>query len=351
MLKIGQKDLPLRLLGVFVFGIVIGAVTPAAIAQDRLRVGYLPLLPSAHQFVAAERGWYRELGLAVEEFRFTSGPPITKAFIAGQLDVAYFGIGPALVAVSRGVKAKIIAGAAMHTVGVLGRDPFAELFERAPSRSAFIEFHKRTGRRLRIATFASGSTPHLVALYWLHQLQVDALRDVEFVIAGEDQVRLAIQQQQVDVAVAVEPILTLSRKIKGPYRVVAWGKEILPGQPGSVLFVRQGILDERPEVAEKLVQFQARATALLIEEKDQAARIISKKIGAETLPVSLARETLDSPAVRWVTSPYALVEGAETYNRFQVTRGLSRTRLTSDELFDFQFYDRVFSRQPQLKKY
>lgn len=337
--------------GRIVLGAIVLAAAATASAQEKLRIGYLPLLPSAHEFVAAEKGWFRDLGLPVEEFRFDSGPPIARAFIAGQLDIAYFGIGPALAVVSRGVKAKVIAGATLHTVGVLARDPFAESFERWPNRNAFLGFQKRTGHRVRIATFAAGATPHLVALYWLHQLRVDPLRDVEFVTMGEQQLRLAIQTQQIDVAVSVEPILTLSRRAKSPYRIIAWGKDIFPGQPGSVLLVRQGILDEHPEIAEKLVTFQQRATTLLSEDKDEAARIITKRIGAEVLPVGLARETLDSPAVRWVTSPYALVEGSETYNRFQVTMGLSRTRMAQDELFDFRFYDRLFSRLPQTKKY
>lgn len=351
MLKKGQKDLPLLLLCSIVFDAIFGAATAAAIAQDRLRVGYLPLLPSAHHFVAVERGWYRELGLVVEEFRFSSGPPITKAFIGGQLDVAYFGIGPALVAVSRGVRAKIIAGATMHTVGVIARDPFARSFERGPNRSAFQDYRKRTGQRVRIGTFAAGSTPYLVALFWLQQMQVDPLHEMELVRMGEDRLRLAVQSQQVDVAVTVEPIITLSRRAVPPYRVIAWGKEILPGQPGSGLFARQALLDERPDVAEKLVQLQLRATTLLTEERDEAARLISKKIGAVVLPVHVAREALDSPAIRWISSPYALVQGAETYNRIQVSMGLSRTRVPAEELFDFRFYDRIFGRQSQPKKY
>lgn len=350
MLSSGQKELPLLLLGIVVYCAVLAASSKAG-AQGKLRVGYLPLLPSAHHFVAAEKGWFRELGLPVEESRFTSGPPITQAFMTGQLDVAYFGIGPALVAVSRGVKAKIIAGATMNTVAVIARDPFAGSFERWPNRSAFQGYQKRTGRRVRIGTFGAGSTPHLLALSWLQQMRVDPLHEMELVRMGEDQLRLAVQAQQVNVAVTVEPIVTLGRKAQPPYRVIAWGKDILPGQPGSVLFARQTLLDERPDVAEKLVQLQLRATALLTEEKDEAARLISRKIGANILPISVARETLDSPAVRWITSPYALVEGAETYNRFQVTMGLSRTRLTADDLFDFRFYDRIFSRQPQAKKY
>jgi len=350
MRSCGQADLFLRLLGAMVFGLVLPALSAAG-AQDKIRVGYLPLLPSAHEFVAAEKGWFRELGLPVEEFRFRSGPPMTQAFIAGQLDVAYFGVGPALMAVSRGVKAKIIAGSTMNTVAVIARDPFAEGFERRPNRAAFQGYQKRTGQRVRIGTFEAGSTSYLLALYWLQQLQVDPLREMELVRMGEDQQRRTVQSKQIDIAVSVEPIITLGRRASPAYRAIAWGKDILPGQPGSVLFVRQTLLDERPDVAEKLVQLHLRATALLTEERDEAARLISRKIGADVLPVSVARETLDSPAIRWISSPHALVAGAETYNRFQVTMGLSRTPLSADDLFDFRFYDRVFNRQPQSKKY
>lgn len=325
------------------------ASAPAG-AQDRLRIAYIPILPSAHEFIAAAKGWYQELGLPIDEVPFNSGPPIGQAMAAGNIDVAYVGTGPAMAAVVRGTKAKVLAAAMTDSVAAVASESFAEIFDKSPNRAAFQKFLAMTGRRLRIATLPANSTPHVMLLYWLRQMQIDFTKEVEIVAMGENQVYQAALSQQVDATMIVEPIITLMRKSTTPFRVIAYGKDILNGQPGSVLFVRQNILAEKPALAEKLVLLQLRATRVLLEDRDEAARIVSRKIGSDRIAVDIVRSALDSPAVRWVVNPRTIVDGMFAYNRFQVSMGLSRSRITAEDFFDFRFYDRVVKANPQFSK-
>src|SRR5687767_13931735 len=65
----------------------------------------------AMQFGAAqEKGWFVELGVpSMELLRFTSGAPMLQAIAAGQVDIAYIGVGPLLVAGHRGLPFKAVA--------------------------------------------------------------------------------------------------------------------------------------------------------------------------------------------------------------------------------------------------
>ncbi|MFQ5848791.1 MAG: ABC transporter substrate-binding protein [Candidatus Methylomirabilales bacterium] len=341
-----------RVRGLLLLLFALGVTRASGIsAAQTIRIGYMPILPSAHEFVAAEKGWYRDLGLAVEEIRFSSGPPIVQAFAAGQVDVAYFGIGPALVAVAKGIKAKVVASGVTEQVAVIAANDFADLYEKAPSRKAFLQFAAKRGRPLKVATFPPGSTPDVMLRYWLDQLHVHPVNDVEIVAMGADRVRLAVLAQRVDATMILEPIITIIRRAPIPYRILVYGKDILPKQPGSVLFVRQSLIDERPDVVEQLVMMHLKATKILVEERDEAAAIISRKIGADALPVQVAREALDSKALHWVANPHAIVDGTMTYNRFQVKLGTFKKPVSPQALFDFQFYDKVIGAHPEYKEY
>lgn len=57
----------------------------AGAEEERIRIGYLPLVMSLPTFVAAEKGFFAEEGLAVELIPFQSGTSIIDALVAGRI--------------------------------------------------------------------------------------------------------------------------------------------------------------------------------------------------------------------------------------------------------------------------
>ena len=88
---------------------------PAALQPDVLRVGYLPNVTQEVALVAARRGSFdRALApLHVEWKAFGAGPEAVQALLAGAVDAAYVGPGPAQTAYlrSNGEALAILAGA------------------------------------------------------------------------------------------------------------------------------------------------------------------------------------------------------------------------------------------------
>lgn len=330
-----------------------GALAPMAGAETpTFRVGYMPIFPSAPEFVKAAKGWYKkEMNVKVREFRFSSGPPIVQAFAAGKIDIAYFGMGPSIVSVSKGIKAKVLTSIVTEQVAVIGRNTFAKSFHANPTKAAFRQFAKKNGRNMKIATFPPGSTPHVMLMMWLNQLGVNPKREVDVVPMGGAQVRQAVLAQRVDATMILEPIITIIRHSGIPYSTVIEGKKILPGQPGSVLFVRQELINKYPKRIKKLVELNLRAIKMLKENKDETAKIISDKIGPKVVPAKMAKEVLDSPYMRWTANPHKIIEGTQAYNNFQVKMGRFKKPLKMNQLFDFSFYDAVVKENPELKKY
>lgn len=343
----------LSVLVLVVFTLTSGALdSPASAETPTFRIGYMPIFPSAPEFVKAAKSWYKkEMNINVQELRFSSGPPIVQAFAAGKVDIAYFGMGPSIVAVSKGIKAKVLTSIVTEQVAVIGRNSFARDFQASPTKSAFQKFARNNGRNLKIATFPPGSTPHVMLMMWLDQLGVNPKREVDVVSMGGAQVRQAVLAQRVDATMILEPIITIIRHSGIPYRTVIEGKKILPGQPGSVLFVRQELIDKYPKRIKKLVELNLRAIKMLKEDRAEAAKIISEKIGRKVVPVKMAKEVLDSPYMNWTANPHSVIQGTQAYNNFQVKMGRFKKPLRMNQLFDFRFYDEVVKDQPELKGY
>jgi NitT/TauT family transport system substrate-binding protein len=76
-----------RVVGMLLVG-VLGMVWPrSALAQDEVRIGYLPFVLALPTFVALEKGYFQEQGLKATATRFESGTIITDALISGRIDV------------------------------------------------------------------------------------------------------------------------------------------------------------------------------------------------------------------------------------------------------------------------
>ncbi|MGB8713934.1 MAG: ABC transporter substrate-binding protein, partial [Onishia taeanensis] len=189
------------------------ALPGLAQAQDAddvttLQVGYMPILPVAQLFVMEGEGWTEEAGLDLELTRFSSGPAMVQALASGELDVMYFGIGPAMVARANGVPLKVLAASIKEQIGLVARGDFAGEFENATAQEAIAHFTKTQGRKPKIATFPKGSVPDTVLRYYLTQQLGLSLDSVDIVAMGADRVQQALLAGAVDAASILEPILT-----------------------------------------------------------------------------------------------------------------------------------------------
>ena len=61
---------------------------PAAVAQDKVKVGVFPTASSLPYFVAIERGFFKEQNIEPETIRLIGGPPNIAAMISNQIEAA-----------------------------------------------------------------------------------------------------------------------------------------------------------------------------------------------------------------------------------------------------------------------
>ena len=307
---------------------------PAAAAE--LRVGFIPVIGAAQLFVIEGEGWDRQAGIEVVPTQFESGPAMISALASGTLDAYYGGIGPLMVAQTRGIDVRVVAASAVGEMAVVARGALAGAG--GDVVAALRAFADREGRPARIASQPPGSVPDTVLRYWLAKVVKADPATYEVVGMGIEQTQQALLAGAVDAASIREPTLTLVLERDPGVRLLAVGNQMMPDQPGSVLGLTGDFIRRDPEAAAKLVALHVRATDFLNQHPDAAARHLQKGLGKGIVPVDVYRRALASPASSFVADPGRIRAATGVMQDFQLGLGVLKTPADLDRLFDGSFY-------------
>lgn len=308
---------------------------------DRLRVAYMPIYPDMQYFVMQEEGYFDELGPAVDSTQFPDGASIVQAFGSGELDIAMFGVVPALVVIDKGIPAKITAANIKNAMGIFAHDDFVELWDEH-GKDAFTEFREQKGRKFKFGTFPPGTVPDILLRYWL----IDALglsveEAVDVIPMGFGKVKQNMLAGNIDGTSIMEPIPTLLEANGLPYGTVALAEEFLQGQPAATVLIRDEIRNDHREVAEEFIRQQIRATEFANNNPEKAAEHYVSIVGKDVVPLAVAKQAMDSPLSNFISNPREIVPGTEIYAEYTKKLGKTDQHLQIDEIFDFSIYESV----------
>jgi NitT/TauT family transport system substrate-binding protein len=181
-----------------------GHESPAVAAPQRttLRVGMLPVTAFPGMYLARDRGWLEEEGLAIELQMMAGGAEIVPAVIGGSLDVGVANAFSHVLARNQGFDVKAVTGGAVE---VRGAPTHAILvLPDAPMQSA----RDLAGRT--VATNTWNNIDHLMQQVWLQNNGADPRR-VSIVEVPFPQHPAALAQRRVDAIGPSEPFVTVAQ--------------------------------------------------------------------------------------------------------------------------------------------
>lgn len=322
---------------------VIAAVALSGPASSQeavdLEIGYMPILPVSQLFVTLEEGWMDEAGITPDLVQFQNGPAMVQALMSGQLDVAYLGIGPAMVARGRGADIKVVASDIVEQISFVALPGLARYVEGDDVVAGFEAFAEAEGHPPRISTFPVGSVPDTVLQYWIRE-QLDADPDIiEPIYQGASQVQQSLLTGAVDGAAILEPVVsTTLARVEGA-KVLASGSEMFPDQPGAVLAVREGLIADHRDTVVSLVAAHIRATELLRTDPATAAPMVGAYVGGGRLETDILEEAIKRSQDSFVADPDEIVEGTRVMRDFQSDLGTLEQEVDLEALFDLTIYD------------
>ncbi|TKX46485.1 nitrate ABC transporter substrate-binding protein [Halorubrum sp. SD690R] len=318
---------------------VAGCLGQGGGSLDSVTVAYVPIYPNMQHYVMEQEGYYEDVPTDVTIERFSSGPSVVKAFASGDIDVALFGITPAMVLVDKGTEAGVLAANSRNGFKIMGTTELADLYEQEGA-ATFERFEEEHGRKVRFGAPPDGSVPDIVLRYWIQEdLDVDEMDST----INKSKVPPAkavqtIQSGDIDATIIQEPFATIISQADG-FEELAWSGNILDNHPVTVLFANQRVLDD-DEVAQSLVEQHVAATEFTGNSPDAAASHAASVIGSG-VSEDLATAAIDSKASEFISDPHAITDQAATMGEFVTNVGNIEEPVVTEDLFAFDPYDAI----------
>ncbi|OYR74466.1 nitrate ABC transporter substrate-binding protein [Halorubrum ezzemoulense] len=318
---------------------VAGCLGQEGGSLDSVTVAYVPIYPNIQHYVMEQEGYYEDVPTAVTIERFSSGPSVVKAFASGDVDVALFGITPAMVLVDKGTNAGILAANSRNGFKIMGTTELADLYEQEGA-ATFERFEEEHGRKVRFGAPPDGSVPDIVLRYWIQEdLDVGEMdSSINKSKVPPAKAVQTIQSGDIDATIIQEPFATIISQADG-FEEFAWSGNILDNHPVTVLFANQQVLDD-DEVAQSLVEQHVAATEFTGDSPDAAASHAASVIGSG-VSEDLATAAMDSKASEFISDPHAITDQAATMGEFVANVGNIEEPVATEDLFALDPYDAI----------
>lgn len=303
---------------------------------DELTVAHMPIFPDLQYYVMESEGYFSEVDATIDNREFTDGPAIIKASASGDIDIAMFGVVPAMISIDRGIPAKVTAANIKEPMAIVADTELSTLWDEHGS-DAFDVWAEENGEQFTFGTFPQGSVPDVLLRYWLDQNDVDAEEDVEIIeINGANAVFQAIANGEIDGTSIMEPVPTRVASEDLSFETFRTAAEIMPGQPAAVTLMTDAVRNS--PVAGQFLTQHVRATEFIGNNPEATATIVEDGIG---MSADQAREALAGPLSNFVTDPREIESGTEIFAEFAANNEQTDEQLTLDQIFDYSVYDNL----------
>jgi len=297
-------------------------------SETKIRIGHFPNITHAQGVIAHAlsrqgKGWFEQRlgqGTKIEWFVYNAGPSAMEAIFAKSIDLSYVGSGPALNAYtkSKGEEIRLIGGAANGGSGLVVQ---SDQNLKAPA-----DF-----RGKKIATPQLGNTQDISCRAWLTEggLKITQLGGDAQVIPTQNPDQLGLfRGKKIDAVWTVEPWLSgLEQEASG--KVIVEEKDVAT----TILVSSVKFLNEQRELAKKFALAHAELTDWIIQNPEEAQRLIKAELLEETKS-DMTPQVIASAWKRIVFTSETPRAAVEKFMQNSVRAGFIKTAPDLSKLFE-----------------
>jgi len=222
---------------------------------------------AAGAYISQDKGWFEEAGLELTAYEsYATGMALAAALARDDIQVAYICLVPAInVYANAGVPIKIVAGTHKYGYGLVVD----------PDKIKTVNDLEEPG--IRLGCIREGGAVDVL----MHKMIDEYNLDEDKILANvqrmnPQQITLAVKTGQLDAAFLPEHWATMTEEFG--FNMLLMSQDIWPEMQGSVLVVKQSLIDNHPEVVQRLVTVSQRATDWLNEHPEEAAEIMVRQL-------------------------------------------------------------------------
>jgi NitT/TauT family transport system substrate-binding protein len=258
-----------KLLVLFLIGLVAIIPIGGCAQKEKTPIG-MAVEFNAHSacaYISQDKGWFEQEGLNLSAYEsYATGMALASALARGDIEVAYICLVPAINAYANaGVPIRIVAGTHKYGYGLVVN----------PDKIKTVADLEKPG--IRLGCIREGGAVDVLMHKAIDKYNLDEgkiLANVQRMDPSKQV--LAIKMGQLDAAFLPEHWATLAEEFG--FSTLLTSQDIWPEMQGSVLVVKEDLINNHPEVVRKLVKVSQRATDWANEHPDEAAEIMARQL-------------------------------------------------------------------------
>ncbi len=234
---------------------------------------------AACAYISQDMGWFKEEGLSLNTYEsYVTGMALASALARGDIEVAYICLVPAINAYANaGVPIKIVAGTHKYGYGLVVN----------PEKIKTVQDLENPD--IRIGCVREGGAVDVILQKTIDKYNLDEDKILDNVqrMNPPKQV-MAIEMGQLDAAFLPEQWATMAEE--SGFQMLLKSQDIWPEMQGSVLVVKQELIDNNPDVVKKLIEVSQKATDWSKQNPEKAAEIMARQLqtaGGDVFPVEV----------------------------------------------------------------
>lgn len=315
-----KQILSIILIGLLFAG--IGCVEKTSTINE-VRVGYQPSTHHIAEFIGMQKGWFaQETGVNFTDKEFIGGASEMEAMMAGELDIAYVGAVPAINAIEKGLKAKIVASANNEGSALVMRKDFnytkpEDLIDK------------------KIATLQPPSIQDTVLRVWLLDSGIKP-EDVDIKYMSGAEMLTSLSSGAIDGFISPEPGPTQA-EMKGIGKIALNSSQMWM-HPCCVVVVSDELIENNPDQVQNIVNTHVKAMNYIATNERETINISADKL---KISPDVVKTSLESGRTKYNPDPRLIEAGIKRFTDDLIAIKVLTRQMNSSELFDFTFYDRV----------
>ncbi|MGQ9638667.1 MAG: ABC transporter substrate-binding protein [Thermodesulfobacteriota bacterium] len=250
--------------------------------NDKLHIGMAVEFNdhAASAYVCKEKGWFKKEGLSITSYEsYVTGTALASALARGDIQVAFICLVPVINAYANAkVPIKIVAGTHKYGFGLVVN----------PEKIKDIRELERPEIHIGCVQVGTPSDAFLNKVIDKYNLGNEILNRIQRM--NPPQQLLAIKMGKIDAGFLPEHWATMAEEYG--FKMIQIARDVWPEMQGSVLVVKEDLIQRNPEIVGKIVKVTKEATHWINRHPEDAAEIMSKQLqitGEKVFPLEAAK--------------------------------------------------------------
>jgi len=294
-----------------------------------LRIGYLSTLYHTSHLLKCT-GWLNENGIKASWSLYGNGPAMVEAFAAGEIDLGYIGLPPAMIGIDRAVPLRCIGGGHIEgTIMIAG----AEYAAAKNSGSVAEVLSQFCGKA--IGSPARGSIHDVIIRYLLNRYQIDGVEVKNF--SWADLIPAAIEEGEIQGAVGTPQLAVVAQTFYSQ-KIILPPDCLWPFNPSYGIVIRENLLGET-ELLKVFLQTHEHACAFLREKPQDAAELLAKE--SKAVNRNFILNTLSISSKYCASLPLEYIASTMEFVPVLKEMGYLKRSFLQEDLFDLSFIEAI----------